>query len=347
MSKGRRIGIIIGVCIVIILSGVGIGFFLNRYFTVEETYAFTEYAYEVCAGKSAQLTMKEPFERKFMWFSSDEDVATVSEEGVVSGLKNGTTRITARTVLYRFDAEVEIVDHTYADPTCEEDGYCIRCDEPGAPALGHTYSEASCTEDSYCDVCGKLMETAKGHSFLPPTCVLPSLCSVCGEIGTEPALGHDFLPATCIQAAFCSRCGTTDGQPLGHLVTSPITDCTKDMYCERCGEVAIAGRASHDATAATCTSASICTICGKTVANAKGHTLTGATCTQAPKCTVCGKTVGSPRGHDYTTATCTTRATCKYCGITKGSLASHYYVKNTDGRTYICAYCGRTSRYGY
>lgn len=63
------------------------------------------------------------------------------------------------------------------------------------------------------------------------------------------------------------------------------------------------GYEEHDWTAANCTTAKTCSICGKTEGSALGHDWADATCTAPKTCkrTGCTATYGSPLGHDWDT----------------------------------------------
>lgn len=63
------------------------------------------------------------------------------------------------------------------------------------------------------------------------------------------------------------------------------------------------GYKEHDWTAANCTTAKACSICGKTEGSALGHDWADATCTAPKTCkrTGCTATDGSPLGHDWDT----------------------------------------------
>ena len=63
------------------------------------------------------------------------------------------------------------------------------------------------------------------------------------------------------------------------------------------------GYAEHNWTAANCTTAKTCSICGKTEGSALGHDWADATCTAPKTCkrTGCTATDGSPLGHEWAT----------------------------------------------
>ena len=72
-----------------------------------------------------------------------------------------------------------------------------------------------------------------------------------------------------------------------------------------------------------------CTLTAGTANSEKGgykeHDWTAANCTTAKTCSICGKTEGSALGHDWTDATCTAPKTCKRtgCTATDGSPLDH------------------------
>lgn len=72
-----------------------------------------------------------------------------------------------------------------------------------------------------------------------------------------------------------------------------------------------------------------CTLTAGTANSEKGgyaeHNWTAANCTTAKTCSICGKTEGSALGHDWADATCTTPKTCKRtgCTATDGSPLGH------------------------
>lgn len=77
----------------------------------------------------------------------------------------------------------------------------------------------------------------------------------------------------------------------GCTLTAGTANSEKDGYEE------------HDWTAANCTTAKTCSICGKTEGSALGHDWADATCTAPKTCkrTGCTATDGSPLGHDWDT----------------------------------------------
>lgn len=113
---------------------------------------------------------------KITWESSDSDIASVSESGIVTGVKEGEAEITIELDGYSMKAEVlvlekeipEVCEHKFAadgeamtlEPTCTEEGSITRiCTECGKEVeevlepLGHEFGA-----DGICVRCGELKE---------------------------------------------------------------------------------------------------------------------------------------------------------------------------------------------
>ena len=208
----------------------------------------------------------------------------------------------------------DLQHHEAQAATCTEIGWnaydtCSRCDYTTyeeIPALGHTEgapvreneAAATCTaagsydEVVYCSVCGEELSReektieALGHTEGAPvreneaaaTCTAAGsydevvYCSVCGEelsrAGmTIEALGHDIVKHEG-QAATCTQNGWNDYETCSR--------CDYTTYRE------IAATGHTPGTAATCTSAQRCTVCGTTLTPARGHNFVDG------YCTVCG-----------------------------------------------------------
>ena len=112
---------------------------------------------------------------------------------------------------------------------------------------------------------------------------------------------HDWVAPTCTEVGYCTKCTLKSGTELGHY--KGTDDCTVTANCVRCG-VTVNGVA-HKATAATCTAASVCTVCNRQVAPAKGHNYSAATCTAPSKCVNCGHQKGAALGHTTGNGVCT------------------------------------------
>lgn len=91
---------------------------------------------------------------------------------------------------------------------------------------------------------------------------------------------------------------TSDGTHHWHECTAE--GCTLTAGTANSGKD---GYAEHNWTAANCTTAKACSICGKTEGSALGHDWADATCTAPKTCkrTGCTATDGSPLGHDWDT----------------------------------------------
>lgn len=79
----------------------------------------------------------------------------------------------------------------------------------------------------------------------------------------------------------------------------------------------------HQYSAATCTTAKTCSLCGATEGKALGHNYSAATCTTPKTCSDCGSTNGDVAGHSWKDASCTEPATCTSCGKTSGKPDGH------------------------
>lgn len=103
----------------------------------------------------------------------------------------------------------------------------------------------------------------------------------------------------------------------------------------------------HSFKGATCTEASICTLCGFTPEGAMpiGHSLTDATCTEARTCSVCGITQGKANGHSWniTKATCAEAKTCTVCDLVSEEALGHpEKAAATCTKAESCKLCGET-----
>lgn len=85
----------------------------------------------------------------------------------------------------------------------------------------------------------------------------------------------------------------------------------------------------HLWTDATCTTAKVCKICGKTEGSSLGHRWLKNDCVSPKTCSVCGEASNQAAGHTWIPATCTTPKTCSVCGMTQGGTASHSLTTNT------------------
>ena len=92
-----------------------------------------------------------------------------------------------------------------------------------------------------------------------------------------------------------------------------------------------------------------CTLTAGTANSEKGgyeeHNWTAANCTTAKTCSMCGKTEGSALGHDWADATCTAPKTCKRtgCTATDGSPLGHDWATDwTIGDVQHWHKCNRT-----
>ncbi len=214
---------------------------------------------------------------------------------------------------------------------------------------GHIYTE-TVTAEATCETAG-----------------LKTFNCFCGSSYTEAiaAKGHKKgEDATCTTTQICETCGKELAAALGHSYNSVITKptCTADGYttytCTRCSDVytddVINANGHISSGNATCTTDSVCTVCGVVLEAAKGHdyksVVTAPTCTESGytthTCSRCDDSyidseidaLGHTAGAD---ATCTAPQTCTVCGEILKSENGHIAgVEATCTAAQICTVCG-------
>lgn len=140
---------------------------------------------------------------------------------------------------------------------------------------------------------------------------------------------HEWVDATCLEMGYCTKCELMQATELGHDFGKHL--CTDAVKCSRC-EVMTVPKA-HTLSNATCTTASVCSVCGYVAAPATGHDFPNGTpnCTAAKTCRKCYYTEAAALGHDMVYATCTTSGYCKRCSYTTsplGHTTRHGYCSN-------------------
>ena len=233
---------------------------------------------------------------------------TCTETGLTDGIKCSVCgkTLTAQT-------EIPALGHSYnavvTDPDCVNGGYttytCSVCGDTyvanEVAALGHKYdaevTAPTCTTAGYttytCSACGDSYVAdevdATGHSYKPvvtaPDCenggYTTHTCTVCGHSYVDShtnALGHTEV-TDAAKAPTCTETGLTAGK-----------------HCSVCNKVLVAQETidatGHTGAAADCVNDAVCTVCGKTFAEATGHTIvsTYANSVVTYSCTDCDKT---------------------------------------------------------
>ena len=247
--------------------------------------------------------------------------------------------------------------HTYDDKydeSCNECGFirdaeCAHTNVTVLPEKKATCTSTGLSAGKMCAKCEEILEeqiviSESGHTeavdkAVAATCTTAGLtegkhCSVCNEVllaqtAVSP-LGHAWKNATCTEAKTCSTCNVTDGDPLGHTISSWISnsDGTHSKKCFNC---------SHVSETEDCHGGS-------------------PTCANQAICEDCNTGYGLPVDHSYTAklpesryllsaATCTDKASyytsCVYCGEScdttfehgeaNGHKLSAYYTPNNNG----------------
>lgn len=150
------------------------------------------------------------------WSSADPKIATVDQNGKVTGVSGGVTTITAKSVNGKTATCTVDIWHSHKLTSSK----AVTCTDGGV--------------DVYtCSGCGHSYESwtpAPGtpHTWKNATCSAPKTCTTCGVTSGNPA-NHKWTAATCTTAKTCSACNATDGSPLGHVAGS-------NKKCTRCGK---------------------------------------------------------------------------------------------------------------
>ena len=278
------------------------------------------------------------------WTSSNKQVATVDQNGKITGIDYGTATITAKSGTLSQTITVNVTTHAWDEgkvttaPRCEEKGVktytCTVCKETKTEPVevtGHQHTEirnakeAECeiagyTGDTYCTDCNKKLEDGKE-------------IAATGHQNTEV---RDAVEATCKKAGYtgntyCLKCGKK---------VSTGTEIAKKPHTWDAGKVTTAPQCEKEGEKTY-----TCTKCGESkteTIEATGHQHTEirnaveAECETAgytgdTYCTDCNKKLKDGKeieatGHQNTEVRDAVEATCKKAGYT--------------GNTY-CLKCGK------
>ena len=276
------------------------------------------------------------------------------------------------------NVEIKAVFEAHAYGQWESDGdgthrrTCTCGDVQEGTCSGGT---ATCLEQAACETCGGKYgsinpdnhsgqvvwtKTATKHSAAYDCCNAPFVAEevhewengICSECKYE--CQHSGGTATCEQKAVCSACGEEYGELAAHTpetvpgkaATCTETGLTAGSKCSVCGDIltaqsVIPAKGHTPGAEATCTEAQLCTVCGETLAEAKGHTAgapireneNAPTCTEegsydeAVYCTVCEeelsrKTVKIEAAGHSPELVAGKDATCTENGLTDGEKCS-------------------------
>lgn len=145
-----------------------------------------------------------------------------------------------------------------------------------------------------------------------------------GSRVTSSSCNHSYSEATCKKAATCTICGETKGSTLAHSYGN--WSVTKNATCKEYGE-----------------KSRTCTVCGAKdtdYISKTEHNWTAATCSSAKKCKICGTTEGSPSAHAFPT----TDFKCKTCSG-KVTAADYKYIAASDFRSIRNDYSHAKAKY--
>ncbi len=105
-----------------------------------------------------------------------------------------------------------------------------------SPVCVHSWIDATCTAPKTCKLCGKTEGTVLDHTAgAAATCTTAQVCTECGEVLVE-ALGHTWVDADCDTPKTCSVCYVTEGEKLGHNISTTLSSDDKTHWyaCTRC-----------------------------------------------------------------------------------------------------------------
>ena len=118
----------------------------------------------------------------------------------------------------------------------------------------------------------------------------------------------------------------TESNKCPHIYTN--VTCTSPSVCVLCGITAY-DALGHESVSASCDKDAVCGRCGVIVEEALGHN-GKATCTSDGICVRCGKLVEKALGHKNAVASCSKDGICDRCGVVVEKAYGHY------GNAYLC-----------
>ncbi|MBO5953479.1 MAG: Ig-like domain-containing protein, partial [Oscillospiraceae bacterium] len=321
-------------------------------------------------------TLVDP-ETGLIWTSSNDKVATVDENGLVTIVGSGTATITVTSVANTKDktpatATCTIIidcDHENVSVNAAKASDCTTagwlkhyvCNFCGAYSLDGTFTDdvdydtdialaLKAHEPSFvlsydatghwygCRYgCGAKMGTVHDHTFNVDSVSCENEVKYCTTCTYEAARHTHNNGFVPAKAASCGNDGNIE-----HYA---CFNCGK-MFADLAGteplteaEVKISGGV-HNWIGATCTTPGTCAVCGTTQGTAIGHTWIEATCLNPKHCANCSATEGSALAHTWIDATCRDPKTCSVCGVTEGDPLPHTYGEATCAQGATCTVCG-------
>lgn len=271
--------------------------------------------------------------KKVNWESSDTTVATVSNAGVVTGVKPGSATITAVTEDGGFSA------------TCNITVVCTHANKTTHPAVASTCKVQGNAEYETCDACGEVTSGSDAK--------LPLADHNYGTLIAKVDPIHTSTSLVDGKKAYyeCSECHKLFGENKNEVTaeelvikapshtygdwTPSTTTTTHEKECA-CGNIITE---PHKGGTATCQDKAKCEVCGAEYGNidSSNHANTevrdeiDATCTTDGYsgdvyCKDCNTKVETgkvvPAGHKGGIATCTKKAVCEVCGVEYGDIDS-------------------------
>lgn len=297
---------------------------------------------------NATIEPSDATEKAITWTSSNEEIATVAEDGTVTAVGIGNATITATTVDGNHSA------------SCEVEVVCPHTNTTTHEAVASTCMTQGHAEYVTCDDCGKIISGSDEK--------LPLADHNYGTLieRVEPTHTNDTLVdgvEAHYQCSVCNKLFNEDKEEVSEedliiKASHVYGDWTsnKTEHWKECGCGNIIDKAEHFGGEATCTKKAVCSVCGAEYGelDATNHVNTEtrnakeATCTEEGYtgdlfCTDCqtvveAGTVIAKLPHKGGEATCTKKAVCEVCGNEYGELDVNNH-KNTETRNAKEATC--------
>ncbi len=127
-------------------------------------------------------------------------------------------------------------EHDDGDCTTAEN--CV-CGVETVPISSHSFDN-DC--DATCNKCSFTREVLHDPNEDDGDCTTPVMCSVCGVVTATAKAQHAFDNAC---DTSCNNAGCDHSRQISHVPNQDDGDCTTDVLCSICGDIAIEGNLSH------------------------------------------------------------------------------------------------------
>jgi hypothetical protein len=163
--------------------------------------------------------------------------------------------------------------------------------------------------------------------------------------GTKLGEGGDNLATSGSTTVYAQWTCT---HPSSRIIREESTTSYHWYYCDYCNAITDFKAHVYNVSAATCTTAKVCTVCDYTAAASLGHNpVNGGTSAVHKKCSRCGVTTSGSSGHSYSNSV-TKAATCTATGVRTYTCGCGYsytstIAKNSSNHSGSSVYGGTSS----